>query len=144
MKKAALFILVIALAQGCKKTDTSNQVLAPENGAPPVTYNYNLSVINDKPEETTTSEKTIGDTLIIKINDVIKLKSMGSAIPKATEFKCKSGDKLYVYHNPGTVLYNNKNIIQSNKLILYPDGGVMSPISFNGCRCIGTYEGYLK
>jgi hypothetical protein len=138
MKKAALFILVITLVQGCKKTDTSNQVLAPENGAPPVTYNYILSMINDKTDE------TVGDTLIIKINDVIKLNSTGAAIPKATDFKCKSGDKVYVYHNPGKVLYANSWIVQSNKLILYPDGGVMGPISFNGCRCIGKYEGTLK
>jgi hypothetical protein len=138
MKKAILFILVIALVQGCKKTDTSNQVLAPENGAPPVTYNYNLSMINDK------SDETIDDTLIIKINDKVVLSSRGAAIPKATEFKCKSGDKLNVYHNPGRVQYANKWIIQSNKLILYPDGGVMGPISFDGCRCIGKYEGSLK
>ena|SRR6218665_1769476 len=139
MKKAALFILAIAIAQGCKKADSSNQVLAPENGAPPVTYNYNLSLINDRVEN-----ETLGDTLIIKINDEVKLKSVGAAIPKATDFKCKSGDKLYVYHNPGTTLYNNTRIIQSNKLVLYPDGGVMSPITFNGCRCIGVYEGTLK
>lgn len=138
MKKIALFILAVTVASGCKKTDTSNHVLAPENGAPPVSYNYNLSMINDRTDE------TLGDTLIIKINDVIKLKSTGAAIPKATDFKCKSGDKLYVYHNPGTVPYNNTRIVQSNKLILYPDGGIMGPISFKGCRCVGQYEDYLK
>lgn len=137
MKSTFGILLISLLAFGCKK-DTSNQVPAPDNSAPAVVYNYNISVINEK------ASLTVGDTLIIKINDAKPMSWAGAAVPTSASLKCKSGDKLYIYHNPGTMKSGNETIIQSNVLQVYLDGGIMAPITFKGCRCIGRYDGVVK
>lgn len=142
MKSTYTLLLASFLVFGCKK-DTSNQVPAPDNSAPAVVYNYTGSLINEK------STATVGDTLIIKLtdeNNVTKtiLSQSGAAVSTAATFKCKSGDKLTIYANPGTMKSGTQTLIQSNMVQVYLDGGIMNPISFNGCRCIGRYEGVVK
>jgi len=91
------------------------------------------------------SSNSAGDTLIIKLNGVVKANKVGAAITDLS-FNCKAGDDLSVYYNPGMVLYGNGYIVQENKFSLFLNDSLGNgySVNFGGCRCIGNYNQKIK
>jgi hypothetical protein len=139
MKNILSIIFLAVLAFGCKKGNEPN----PDQTAaatPKKEYNYTVSVINKKDQ----NAGVIGDTLILKINNVQKIKQTGAQVTEAFTFTCKTGDKVYLYYNPGKIASGQKYIVYENWLTMYFNSLNNYETSFDGCRCIGVYNEVAK
>lgn len=99
----ALFVIGVVLGvfwslPSCKKDET-NPTRAKETPVKPV-YTYTMDILTGKDF----NRGVKYDTIRIKINDVIVYTKAGQYLPDyINDIFLKSGDNLYIYHNPGTV-----------------------------------------
>lgn len=109
MKKIIYFSFLIVLFISCKKQETApaKPVETPQVQS---TF-YNVFVISR-------AKNFTGDTLRVKLNDNPVFTKIGSSVDNTWTLVAKTGDRLNVYYNPGTVLYNNSTIADENGLII--------------------------
>ena len=141
MKKIITFISISLIALSCKK-DLNPAIPAVQPDVPKqIIYTYNVTLLCDKDIAGPT-----GDTLLIKVNDVIKFNNKGNNIPSSASFMAKTGDRLFIHYNPGTVPYGSGTIAAQNKLALDFNSttGGFYEIQFDNCRCVGDYNNLIK
>lgn len=139
MKNLLFIIFLTALTFGCKKGNEPHPDQS-EAATPKKEYSYTVSVINLKDQ----NAGVIGDTLILKINNVQKIKQTGAQVTEGFTFTCKTGDKVYLYYNPGKIASGQNYIVYENRLTMYFNSLNNYEASFNGCRCIGVYNEVAK
>lgn len=137
MKNKFIMLALLLCAASCKK---QTAIPAGENGKPePKVYTYRIDVNNyAKPDY---GAKVTGDTLIVKINGVTVVNAVGPNVPAyVPELSAKTGDRLYVYYNPGTYIYGQQKVVEYNYLEIMFTGGYKNPSISWGCRCVGVYD----
>lgn len=142
MKKIVLFIsLGLITLISCKKDD--NPAIPAKQPDPPkkIIYSYSVNLLCDKE-----NSNSVGDTLIVKINDFIVTISTGNSIPNARSFMAHTGDRVFIHYNPGIVQYGSDWIIAQNKLALDFNAttGGFYEIQFDNCRCVGNYNNVVR
>ena len=131
--KKLLIIFTIALIS-CKKTEVKPVYQEPKKDLLPIT-NYILTIIPN-------TSNLVGDTLILKINNVLVFRKYGAGIAEYYGgIKVKTGDRLGVYYNPGTI--NDNNVIKTdiNNLHLFLD---CNQVLETKCTCILNYDKILN
>jgi hypothetical protein len=133
--KTKLICLLTAIALiSCKKTEVKPVYQEPKKDLLPIT-NYILTIIPN------TSNLT-GDTLILKINNVLIFRKYGTGIAEYYGgIKVKTGDRLSVYYNPGTYQDNGSTLVDFNNLHLFLD---YNQVWETKCKCLLNYDKILN
>lgn len=136
----ALVLLALVFVSSCKKPEPPEEPVDSSPKRDVITYRLTVVPNADIP-----THNNNGDTLQIKINGVSYVYSKGSVGESygTTIPPLKTGDVVYVYYNPGKVVFNGKTMIDENGLSVYVDYNQNTSnllLKEFKCRCIGVFE----
>jgi len=141
-------LLVLAVLSGCKKPDAREEVIV--EGPKRDVINYRLTIVTRTETGVTNSNSHNGDTLVVKVNGnkIVDVKGSvgdyyGGSGGNSALFTVKTGDVVWVYYNPGKVVFNGNTMIDENGLAVYADyNNNRSNLLLKefACRCIGVYQ----
>ncbi len=145
-----VFAALVLAFSSCNKQKAITPIV-PAEGTGQTSFKYTVSVINNKDVGDPTQSNAIsGDTLIIKINGVQKIKQVGASVGGSLTLSCVTGDRLYIYYNPGKITAPSGVVTAENRLTVYFNEGTSGSgyhnytVDFDGCRCIGEYDQAVK